>query len=66
MAERVEKEKPKDHIINMENRYFCKTKAIKKVETTIDDRNKLFKLRFFNEYKESEIVSAKKIYCIVL
>ena len=66
MVERREKEKPKDHMINMENRYFCNIKAIKKIEATIRDLNRLLKLKSFNKDRESKIVSAKKVYCIVL
>ena len=66
MVERREKEKPKDHMINMENRYFFDKKAKKKTETTVRDLNRLLKLKLFNKDRESEIASAKKVYCIAL
>lgn len=66
MAEKTEKEKPKDHMINIENRYFFNTKAMRNIETTIIDLNRLLRLKFFNKDRESEIVNAKKVYCIVL
>ncbi len=68
MVDIREKEKPKDHMINMENRYFFDTKALKNMETVIRDLNILFKfkLEFLNKDREIEIVSVKKVYCIAL